>query len=208
MSRKAVALILIAYFVAALAFATFEEIRSQTIAIPAYTFGALVGRAIAVFVPAGIIPVVVWAFFKFKAENASGPLVLWAVLSVAFAYFENYGERTDQVREINNFATLTMTPEKRAEAIRLGVRACLKAQGEILVSRQLLTSQNLETYCRCYMENGLAAMTPDERRQVAETGKPPVSVQPKMDQVAMNCLAAVSKNQFDKDEWVDVPSRQ
>jgi hypothetical protein len=154
MSRKAVAFTLIAYFVAALAFAAFEEVRSPTLAVPAYTLGAFVGRAIGIFVPSGIIPVVIWAFLKFRAERAAGPLVLWAVLGFAFAYFENYGERANEAREIENIANLTMSEKQRADYLQSGARACAKTQGAILVSRQLLTEQQLGPYCQCFRRHG------------------------------------------------------
>jgi hypothetical protein len=170
MSRKAVAFTLIAYFVAALAFAAFEEVRSPTLAVPAYTLGAFVGRAIGIFVPSGIIPVVIWAFLKFRAERAAGPLVLWAVLGFAFAYFENYGERANEAREIENIANLTMSEKQRADYLQSGARACAKTQGAILVSRQLLTEQQLGPYCQCFVDTVLVAMTREERRLLAETG--------------------------------------
>jgi hypothetical protein len=215
MSRKAVAFTLVAYLVAALAFATFEEIRSPTLAIPAYTLGALLGRAIGVFIPTGIIPVVVWAFFKFKAERAAGPLVLWAVLGVAFAYLQDYGKRADEAREIENVVNLTMTEKQRAD-MQSGVRVCAKAQGAILVSRQMITDPQIGPYPECFIDTVLVAMTREERRYLAETGKPPAGTQPKADQAATICLAKVKSaatgptTPLEKDDevWVDTPPPQ
>lgn len=216
MSRTAVASILALYFVAALAFAAFVEMQSRVLAVPAVVIGSIGGKAIAVFAVAGIIPLVVWAFFRFKAARAKGPLVLWASLGVILAFLGYRSQQADQRRDIEDFTNLTMTEPQRAEALRSGTQACAKTQGARLVSRQMLTQQQLAPYCQCFVNQMFAAMTREERRHLAETGKPPDGIQPKVDQAAAACLTTVQStkpnpfDQFDKDkdEWEDVPNRK
>jgi len=136
MSRAAVASILALYFVAALVFAALSEMQSRVLAVPAVIIGSIGGKAIALFVIAGIVPLAVWAFFRFKAARAKGPLVLWACLGIVVAFFMYHGEQADQRREIENITNLTMTEQQRAEALRSGTQACAKTQGAILVSRR------------------------------------------------------------------------
>jgi hypothetical protein len=90
MSRKAVALVILSYFVAALAFGAFLELQepfaSFNLSSPVFVGGA-VGSAGAVFTLSAIIPLIVWAFGRFRAQRAGGPLVLWAILGVITATF-------------------------------------------------------------------------------------------------------------------------
>lgn len=107
MSRAAVASILALYFAAALVFAVFAETQSRVLAVPAVIIGSIGGKAISVFVVAGIVPLMLWAFFRFKAARAKGPLVLWACLGVVMVFFMYHGERLEQNHEIDDIANLS-----------------------------------------------------------------------------------------------------
>ena len=63
---------------------------------PQHTFAAtfpiasLIGSALAIFIGGGIFPLVLWALVRFRLKAADGPMLLWALLIVAFAYFQHY----------------------------------------------------------------------------------------------------------------------
>jgi hypothetical protein len=88
MSRKSVALTTLGYFVAAFAFAAFTEFQK----FATFNFGDPIfatmfvseafGGAAALCVISGIIPMIVWGFSRFRAQNAWAPLVIWAILLV------------------------------------------------------------------------------------------------------------------------------
>ena len=93
MSRVAIASILIADFVAALAFAAFMELSNPTPWI--HTTSKIVstfGGALAPLAFTGILPLVIWAVFRFKAARAQGPIVLWGALGAILLYLIYLGE--------------------------------------------------------------------------------------------------------------------
>jgi len=55
--------------------------------MPAVLIGLSAGGGISIFAISAVIPMIVWACLRFRADRAAVPFVLWAVIGV--------GERTD-----------------------------------------------------------------------------------------------------------------
>jgi hypothetical protein len=50
----------------------------------------LIDTALAVFVIAGLIPVIVWAFRGFARTSANAVMIVWAILIAGFVYFQYF----------------------------------------------------------------------------------------------------------------------
>ena len=88
MSRKTAALVIFIYFVLVLAIAAF--LQFQALSSPfdpedELFYWRTIGAAASLFILSGIIPVIVWAFRRFRAQKASLPLILWAALLAILA---------------------------------------------------------------------------------------------------------------------------
>jgi hypothetical protein len=49
------------------------------------------GTALAPFLVGGIVPVIAWAFERFRAQSANLVVIVWAFLITVFVYFQYYG---------------------------------------------------------------------------------------------------------------------
>jgi hypothetical protein len=84
MSRGAIAITLVVYAAVAL---VLGEIMGAMVpynhAHPvAAVFGRAAGAMLSYFVMPGVVPLVIWAFFKFRAANALLPIVLWGIFGL------------------------------------------------------------------------------------------------------------------------------
>jgi hypothetical protein len=65
------------YVAAAIAFAGFEAwLDPLSGYIPAAVVGHVVGGGISIFALAGVLPMIIWAFMRFRGANAGGIFVL------------------------------------------------------------------------------------------------------------------------------------
>jgi hypothetical protein len=91
MSRKAIGITLTIYLLVSLAFGLFYELTSK----PYYRgphadaafIGGVIGGGALPFIGAGLIPVIVWAFMRFRADKAGGPIMIWGFLGVVVMGF-------------------------------------------------------------------------------------------------------------------------
>ena len=80
----------------------------------------IIAAAATALVISGIIPLAVWAFFRFNAKRAVGPLILWASLAVVFCYFMYVGSSA----EFHQSPEAITTTAGRADFIRGIVDSC------------------------------------------------------------------------------------
>jgi hypothetical protein len=99
-SRKGISLVLGGYFLAALAVAVLEHLQEPFPQWNLATVSHAVGAAIGLYVLSGILPVIGWAFGRFRAHNAFLPLFVWGLLGVAVGGFSFLGQRFDREQEI------------------------------------------------------------------------------------------------------------
>jgi hypothetical protein len=96
MSRDRIAFVIGGYFLAALAFAVVEMLLKPVPnlgRIDVAMFQAL-GGAVALFVLSGVLPLIGWAFDRFRAERASSVLIWWAAVGVVFGILMFIGNRS------------------------------------------------------------------------------------------------------------------
>jgi glucan phosphoethanolaminetransferase (alkaline phosphatase superfamily) len=95
MSRHLVILVIAGYAVAALTFGVFVEMQKPFATLAGlaneYELGAILGIALPAFVLPGIIALIIWAFMRFRAERAKGPLITWLTLLAVYCAFMGYG---------------------------------------------------------------------------------------------------------------------
>ena len=103
MSHKTVRIVIAVYFFIALAFATVMGATdpltlSQSYPLVARTSNVL-GMAGGVFVASGLIPIIIWAFKRFRAADAFIPLFIWSALLGIIVLFEGIETFRDRERQ-------------------------------------------------------------------------------------------------------------
>ncbi len=229
MSRATIAAVLVAYFAILVAFFSIIQMLFHPTPSPlaAHWFplspyeqstltariAGIIGTAGSAYVMSGVIPIVVWAFFRFDAKRAKGPLTLWAALALAFSYFVYAGTNAEFQKSPEVIATTT----GRADFVRGVVDSCAKRRQRNSQAQTPLMDSDL--YCRCFGEKLAPILTPEDVREFSGPNEPQPSssLRDKIKWARDECVAAAIKSQnagknpydqFDKDEWVDVPNRR
>ena len=176
-SRNIVLLVISTYFLAALAFAVFGEMRKpfanwEKLFHP-YLIGSTIGAAAGLFIISGLVPVVVWAFRRFRAARASGPLYSWLVLLFIFGGLIAYGQSFELERKFEEIGKTALTGKNRQDFIVAAQRSCTTTQRQDQLNRQAgVTEVQISAYCDC-IANALAnTLSADEIVFYAQVGKP------------------------------------
>lgn len=177
MSRSTIWLLCFYYLVAGLLFGAFEAWQDPLWTVSGASIGATVGTGISIFLIAGIVPMIGWAIVRFRAERATVPFVLWAVLGCAMAYAMHVGDAFDRLQKI-----AAMTPngvfagKDRIDFLRSAKLSCAQKQRENPLTAKIgLSEQKIVAYCDCLAEGLAEAVTVDELRTIATAGKQPAS---------------------------------
>jgi hypothetical protein len=182
-SRAAIVVALVAYFAVALASAAFIEFGNATPSISMTArFAGIVSDAAAQYALSGILPLLLWAGFRFKAEEAHGPIILWGILGAVFLYFTYHSE----------MAFRRLAENGRAEFIEKLSNACVRRQTDsALNKKEGITRHQLNAYCRCYANSLSALATTSELRNFAQNGSAPSGFENKVQQAAGQCVAVI-----------------
>jgi hypothetical protein len=195
MSRKTVGVTLAIYLLVSLAFGLFYQLTK----IPSYNgphadaafIGAVVGGAAFPFIGAGLIPVIVWAFMRFRAAKAGGPLVVWGILAVLFMGFsgaENLYERQEAItKTASNIASLTGGDYDAF--VRSARQSCVDGQRKSQINRAGgVTDQQINAYCQCFATAMAKEVTADEVAYLyRNNNSPSESFRQKADRVTPTC---------------------
>ena len=195
MSRNAVALVILSYFVAALAFGIFLELQEPfaffNLGNPVFVGGA-VGTAGAVFSLSAIIPLIVWAFRRFRAQRAGGPLVLWVILGVIVATLSGVGFNFDLQQKINTEVNhFEITGKDRDAFIRDEKIGCVDTQRQSSLNHEIgITDQQIDVYCTCFASGLVNLVTREELRYIVVNNRQPPSLEEKAARYAPTCRQA------------------
>jgi hypothetical protein len=88
MSRKAVTLTLLLYIAVALAFGFVIEMMRPSPFTDFRATGNALGDSLRFFLLSGAVPLIFWASNRFKPEQATCPLIAWALLAVFVGYLD------------------------------------------------------------------------------------------------------------------------
>jgi hypothetical protein len=101
MSRSTIANVLVGYFVVAFALAVFLEWGEPTPYVDlAARSGVVIGHTLGWYALAGILPLLIWAVFRFRAEKARGPIGLWGIIGAVLIFLSCYGEMASRKERI------------------------------------------------------------------------------------------------------------
>jgi hypothetical protein len=181
MSRKAIFLLLGLYFVAAAAFSVFHVATNPF--LPGLNTAAVskaVGGAAALFGGAGLLPLAGWALYRFRSRYAMWPMLSWAFIGIALAYFFEIGVRLEREVQISVLARNLVQSDAKL--------SCLDSQHASKFKSEVgITEREVSVYCGCVSEATAASVTADELTYIAANGKAPPPLQERAAQLARPC---------------------
>ncbi len=194
MSRKAIWITLAIYLLVSLAFSVIFQLTK----IPSYSgphaeaafIAAAIGGAAFAFIGAGLVPMIVWAFMRFRAQKAGGPFVVWGFLAVVVMGLATAGNLYDRQQAItaaaNNIASLTGGDYD--DFVRSTRRSCVDRQRKSQINRASgVTDQQVNAYCQCYATAIAKEVTPEEVAYLYRNNTPSESFRQKAERLAPTC---------------------
>jgi hypothetical protein len=194
MSRKVIWLLCFCYLAAAIAFAGFEAwLDPLSGYIPAALAGHIVGGGIGIFAMAAVVPMIIWAFLRFRAVNAGGVFVLWAVLGIGMAYLSHVGNATDRDQKVAAMMPNGVFSGKdRVDFLRSSKLSCAQNQRSNPMTKKIgLSDAKIDAYCDCYASGMVEAISVDELKSMVSTGKQPASLVDKSTMMGNFCSQEV-----------------
>jgi hypothetical protein len=181
MSRKAILLSVGLYFLAAVAFSFFRVVSNPFLSgLNAAAVGNAVGGALLLYGGAGLLPVLGWALYRFKTRYAMWPMLSWAFIGIALAYFIEIGVRLERDVQISILA--------RNLALSDAKLSCLDSQHASKFKSVVgITEREVSVYCGCVSEATAASVTADELTYIAMNGKAPQPLQERAALLARPC---------------------
>jgi len=191
-ARRAIIVLLVFYFLAALTFGLVSAIARPLAAVnwkdPVF-IGDVIGTGIQVYIVSAIIPLIVWAFGRFRSERATIPLVIWAVLGLADMTLVQFGRHYEQQRELARLAdSPAPSGADREDFIQGAKNSCIASQRQAIPAGVAAAfQQQVEKLCSCYADAMVNALTGAEIRALAANGTIPANAQQKAEQAATSC---------------------
>src|SRR5713226_9534150 len=105
MSRRSISLLVGLYFLVALALSIFRVVSNPFFSgLSAVTLGQVIGDAVLLLIVAGLPALLTWVFFRFKASHALWPMLSWAIIGIALAFFTEVGVRLERDVQVSMLA--------------------------------------------------------------------------------------------------------
>ena len=161
----------------------------------AYTVGNLVGAGFAAFALPGIIPLIGWAFVKFRPTSAVVPMLAWLVVGVCLAYFSDTGRRLDRNSRIDKLVNDGgLTGKDKQDFLRSTRLGCEQQQrSNPLTAKIGISEAKIIAYCDCYATGASAALTLEELRHIVSKGTPPETFSYKATVLGQFCGSEILK---------------
>jgi hypothetical protein len=181
MSRKTILLLVGLYLLAALAFGVFHVVTNPFFAgLNAAAVGKAVGGALLLFGGAGLLPVLGWALYRFKPPYAMWPMLSWAFIGIALAYFFEIGVRLERNVQISILARNLAQSDAKL--------SCLDSQHASKFKSEVgITEREVSIYCDCVSEATAASVTTEELTYIATNGRAPQPLQERAAQLGRPC---------------------
>ncbi|SRR5579885_2525573 len=189
MRGRTFALIVWLYFCIALVFSIFYHFLEPFPSWGAAGLGAVFGGAIFLFVASAIVPMIGWAFGRFRLEYGPTVLIVWALLEAVLGGFSATGQWYDRDIKITRAVKgIALGGKDREDFLRSARLSCFDRQKNGQLNRQLgVTDQQIVKYCACYADELVKVLTVEDLRQYASVGRASPSMQEKIDRVAPIC---------------------
>jgi len=189
LTSKQITQILVGFFIVALAVPAIRIWLLPNPGSSAHFLGTNIGGAIAGIVIPGVIPLIVWAFWRFRAEDAWAVIFLWGffglAMNAAIVGGALMGADAQRSKMEQPFQSLG---EQRDEFVRGMVRVCIDHQ-----RNSGFTEQIIKTYCYCSSYELAKAVSTDELKIYISTMTAPPSLKEKADRAAKTCGAKIGK---------------
>jgi hypothetical protein len=194
LSRQAVIATLLIYGAAAVIVAALLVLAAPgTVDLrPVVIVGDFIGRFTFLLVGSSIFPLIFWAFGRFRAEKAFGPLAWWGILGVVLALLNIAGSSYDGEFALKNVgANLSGFFSTDDETfIRVVKTSCVESRKH-RSSPSVLSEEAFSAFCQCYAESLLTQLTVQEFRFALDgrvgVNPPPAWMQQKTGQAAIAC---------------------
>jgi hypothetical protein len=196
MSRRAIVAVLAVYVVVALGFGCALE-WAKPLPLDDTTTG-FAGNALAIaakaFLISGALPLLVWAWRRFGAEQAAGPLFVWGALGIVCMVLLGLGTFWNQKiamgRAEANITSLsgsvhdTFVRSLNQGCVENQRRRQSQGQGQ---DQDNVTIGQIKTYCHCFADAIAGQVTAEEIMELTRDGKPPASFDAKAEKIAPAC---------------------
>lgn len=169
------------YFLAAFACSVFRVESSPFFStLNAAAVAQVIDGALLLMIGAGLPALLLWAFYRFKPRNATLPMLCWAFIAIAIAFFTEVGVRLERDVQVSILAkNLTHSDAKLS---------CLDGQhANKFRSEVEITDREISVYCDCVSDATAASLTPDDVTFIAANGKAPQPLQERAVQLGRPC---------------------
>jgi len=185
LTSKHLTQILIGFFIVALAVPAMRIWLMPTAGLNAHFLGTNFGGGIAGFVIPGVIPMIVWAFWRFRAQDAWTVIVMWGFFGLAMnAIIIGDALMGADVQRSDNKSL----GKQRDELAGGMIRVCIDHQ-----QNSGFTEQIIKAYCDCTSYELAKAVSTDELKTFTSNQPAPRSLKEKADEVAKTCGAQIGK---------------
>ena len=181
MSRKTIFLLAGLYLAAAFAFGIFRVVSSPFFAgLTATSLGKSIGGSMLLFGGAGLLPILAWSFHRFDLRYALWPMLSWAFIGIALAYFLEIGIRVERDVQVSILARNLAQSDAKL--------SCLDSQHASKFNSQIgITDREISVYCGCVSELAASTITPDELTYIATVGATPQPLHERVAQLGRPC---------------------
>jgi hypothetical protein len=189
MSRRAIWLLIAIYLISALSFGFYEAVQDPAWALNADKIGRIAGGGFTIFTLTGVLPLIGWAFVKFRSSRAAVPMLAWLMIGVGMAYLSDVGNRLDRSLKIDKFVSDGGLVGKDKEDFLQSTKfSCEQQQrSNPLTGKMGLSDAKIVAYCDCYAAGASAAVTIEELRYAVSNGNPPASFKDKATMLGQFC---------------------
>ena len=181
MSRKTTFLLAVCYLAAAFAFGVFRVVSSPFFAgLTVTSLGKSIGGSLLLFAAAGLLPILAWSFQRFDMRYALWPMLSWAFIGIALAYFLEIGVRVERDVQVSTLARNLAQSDAKL--------SCLDSQRANKFNSQIgITDREISVYCGCISEIAASTITPDELTYIATVGTMPPPLHERVAQLGRPC---------------------
>lgn len=148
--------------------------------------GAVVASAIAVYAVSAVIPLVIWAFGRFRSQKAIIPVAVWGVLLVLVS-----GASVAKANFAPLLTALLENPDVkkgfREGFISSARKSCITSARSQAPS---LSDAQIESYCGCTAAEMADKFTPAEMVDLARYNELPPEIRGKIVAIAAKCRVA------------------
>jgi hypothetical protein len=190
MSRSKIWLVVFLYFVAAVVFSTYEFIEDHPLSsFDGASIGRVLGGGLVFFVGGGVLPMLGWAFARFRASHAAAPLLFWLLIGSGLAFVSDYGnryERNSKPQKVTSNEFLT--GKDRDDMVRSTRLTCVQNQTANPLTPKLgVSASKIAAYCDCFAEGMASAISMDEIKVLVSIGKISPSLMDKNTKLGNSC---------------------